>query len=490
MRPRAALYARISEKDEKFDKVELQLKRLTKLAKDNGYLVVDEWTDEKSGWSGVTRKGWLDLLAGVAAKKYDVVLAVAEDRFSRNSQEKIGFQVECAKAGVTWHTISGGIVNPKDASGGLLGTITGAIAEYESNIKSLRLKARFEDETSKGNPLWGTRPFGYKLNRLELEPTEAVELKKAYRTILSGGSIYGIIKDWNERGVRTSTGRSWSYATVQQMLRRPRNAGIVMRHDVPQNDVQAAWETIVSPQDWQAVMDILSDSKRRTAPGRKQSHLSAGLIKCGVCGGVMRSASVKLKGVVTPIYKCSAKMNVQALGERHTSIQTNLLDPMIREAVVSAFVFGPEEAVPGLDAPDTDPLEASLSAVRGARARIVKLVASDLIDEGDAAKELGELKAKEAGIVEQLAELARSNAQASMAVDLRKGLWSTKRVSFDQVAKAKVALRERFDGLDLDKKRELVRQHLDVTIYPGRSADRVKIHYKRAAALNDEAEIA
>jgi site-specific DNA recombinase len=445
--------------------------------------------DGISAFSGKPRTGWLKLLSDLKSGDFEVVLAVAEDRLARSSEEKIGFQSACSKYGITWHTIAGGKLDPSSAGGSMMSTITGAIAQYESAIKVERLRARFAEETALGNPLWGTRPFGYARDRLTLDPVEAPLLQEAYAVILAGGSIYSIIKGWNSRGIRTSTGKEWSYATVQQMIRRPRNAGIVMRNDEEQVGVVAAWAPIIDRADWDAAMAILSDPKRRTAPGRKQAHLAAGLAICGVCGAPMRSASVRLKGVLTPILKCSTKANLQTTTERHPTIQLDRLDPLIRAEVVSAFLVGPANLVPadGLGSPAK--LDAELSIARAARARLIGLVAKDLIAEGDAAVELGEIKNREAAIEEQLSELARSSARAAMTVDLRAELFAGNTVSFNDSAKVKMLLGERFDALPIEKRRELVRTLLDIRIGLGRSIDRVAITHRIVHSLND-AEVA
>ena len=52
-------------------------------------------------------------------------------------------------------------------------------------------------------------------------------------------------------------------------------------------------------------------------------------------------------------------------------------------------------------------------------------------------------------------------------VDLRADLWGGGRVSLENVSEARSALRERFEGLPLAQRRELVRALLDVrTILP------------------------
>ncbi len=69
----------------------------------------------------------------------------------------------------------------------------------------------------------GTRPFGYRSDRLTVEPTEAAAIREAAARIRAGDSLRGLASDWNARGLRTVTGRDWSAQVLRRMLTsRPR----------------------------------------------------------------------------------------------------------------------------------------------------------------------------------------------------------------------------------------------------------------------------
>lgn len=480
---------RISETKEDHDSVATQRKRLMEFAAANEYEVVYERDDDgRSAFSGKPRPGWLALLTDMKAQKFDVILAVAEDRLARNSMEKTGFQVDCARAGVTWHTIAGGRVDPADAGGALLATITGAVAQYESAIKVERLKARFEEETQNGRPLWGVRPFGYQKDRMTLELSEAEQIRWAYSVVLSGGTIYSILKRWNESGILTSRGGPWSYAAISQLLKRPRNAGIVERLGsvVP---VAAQWETIVDRETYDSAIAVLRDPRRRTAPGRKQVHLAAGIARCGVCGAVMRSAGTRINGEVVTHYRCSSKANLQAGRDtrRHSAIQTRVLDRLARDAVVQAFVVGPNELIP---ARSESP--ASLLSLRSklteAKAKLIGLVADGLAEPRDVAKELTEIRDETAGIEAQLAQLSQQSAHAAMTVNLKTKLWEENQKArfWENAADTARALSGTFDALPIEQRRELVRSLLTIEVGPGRGTERVVITHLVVLGLNDE----
>ncbi len=509
--PRAVLYARISDDEPDYDKPAVQLGNLRKVAKAAGYHIVDEFHDRVSAYANAKgelkdRPGYEAMVRGVGTGRYDVVLAVHPDRLSRDTSTASVFKQLCRRNGVNIHTKTMGLLNLDDPMERAMSSVMDVFSELDVAVRMAKQADRFEDEVSHGRPLWGTRPFGYNADRLTLNEEEAKEIRWAYDVVLGGGTLYSIITSWNQRGILTTSagqvrksksGRKvevtgqWSYATVQQLLRRPRNAGIVMHNDVEQVGVKARWETLVTREELEAVTAILTDSKRNTAPGRKGRkpvHLLSSVIYCAVCGAVMRSGSMVSSGKRVSIYKCSSKANGGNVGERHPTIRTTAIDALVREAVVDAFVFGPADLL-GTDegVESTAPLDAELSKLRASRSRLLQLVEiDDRIDMADVASQLAGIKSREQELESQLAERARNAAQAGMTADLRRGLFGQGQVSFKRVGMAREALGERFDALPLEQRKVLVRDLLDVRVGLGRSMSRVTVHHLVVESLNGD----
>ncbi len=115
MTPRSH-HGRISQKDENTPAVVNQIEACRQIAADAGYTVEAVFSDDGiSAYSGKDRPGFLDLLTGIEAGRFDVVMAVAEDRFTRSTSEKLAFSSICTKAGVTWHTKATGKLDPSTA---------------------------------------------------------------------------------------------------------------------------------------------------------------------------------------------------------------------------------------------------------------------------------------------------------------------------------------------------------------------------------------
>lgn len=144
---RAAVYARISQNDSNTPAVAKQIVACRKIVESAGYSLAEEHIYEDDGISafkGKERPGFPDLLTGIEAGLFDVIVAVAEDRFTRSTNEKLAFQSMCTKAGVIWHTGSG-VLDPSTAQGGLMATLAGAIAEFESAVKAERIRRSVSD---------------------------------------------------------------------------------------------------------------------------------------------------------------------------------------------------------------------------------------------------------------------------------------------------------------------------------------------------------
>ena len=72
--------------------------------------------------------------------------------------------------------------------------------------------------------------------------------------------------------------------------------------------------------------------------------------------------------------------------------------------------------------------------------------------------------------------------------DAHAQLWSGSKANLKDVTKAKAQIRERFEGMDLEQRRALVRGMVQVTITNGRGPGRVKVRHLVATSLNDHAE--
>ncbi|WP_201466002.1 recombinase family protein [Janibacter melonis] len=285
MKPRAAIYCRISESDLHVDKPENQLRDCKRLCDEAGYEVVATYRDDgvSAYKKGVVRPQYERMKEELAAGAFDVLVAVAQDRLTREKWEPYLLAQTCDEHGVRWHTVAEGVIDfETDTMGGVRVGFTGSQNTAESQNKSRRATAANAHRRAAGLPISGPRPFGFEVDRIRHRQDEADEIRWAYSVILGGGSLYAVLKEWNARGVLPSTQADapdalarlsteisrreeiglavtpamekrrarlamlaeeppgWSYATLQQLLRRARNAALVEYDGQVMDDVIAA----------------------------------------------------------------------------------------------------------------------------------------------------------------------------------------------------------------------------------------------------------
>lgn len=490
---RAAIYCRISETDARTPKVEIQEARCRALAEREGFEVQEAHVyadDGISGYRFVDRPDWKRLVAAIPSGAFDVILATEETRFTRQPQEKYAFELTCDASGVTWHTELDGPTDPSTSNGAFSSEIRAAFARQESRRKAERQRAAFDARLSKGEPLWGGRPFGYEVDRKTLRPVEAAQVRWAIETILNGGTIYSIIKRWNGDGLLTARGKPWSYAQVQQVLKRPRNAGLVERRGEILYDVSATWEPIITREQHERLMAILRDPSRAVTRVRDPRWLCAGLALCGRCGAPMRSAGANYKGESFTVYRCSSRMNAVAGGERHAAHRADVLDARVGAAIVSAFLMGPASMVDSVGkAPSDVPvLLERLVALRREKENLVEVAMIGGVD-GAVRRQLTALNDEEAAIEARIRARELESARASMFVASRRALFGSGVVHFADAVTASQEIQERFETLSLAERRVLVRELVTVTVHPGRRPDRVLIHHRVVTSLNEEPSV-
>ncbi|WP_372430390.1 recombinase family protein [Janibacter melonis] len=203
MKPRAAIYCRISESDLHVDKPENQLRDCKRLCDEAGYEVVATYRDDgvSAYKKGVVRPQYERMKEELAAGAFDVLVAVAQDRLTREKWEPYLLAQTCDEHGVRWHTVAEGVIDfETDTMGGVRVGFTGSQNTAESQNKSRRATAANAHRRAAGLPISGPRPFGFEVDRIRHRQDEADEIRWAYSVILGGGSLYAVLKEWNARG--------------------------------------------------------------------------------------------------------------------------------------------------------------------------------------------------------------------------------------------------------------------------------------------------
>lgn len=520
---RAAIYCRISQQDVRVDKVQNQEKDCRDFAARCGYVVVEEAVyadDGISAYKDRDRPGYDEMLGDAEAGKFDVIVATAEDRFNRNPKASLLLAGACAEGGVMWHTLKDGWVDPSSDEGEFQAYFRGWSARKEQRDKAFRISNKNNRLREEGLPIVGVRPFGFEVNRIDHRQDEAELIREAYAHILSGGKLYGLVKSWNDRGIQTSLAKDraamraagkpvpfdvrnekliadgkepkpepsgWSYQSLGQLLKRPRNAGIVEQGRDPDTrkpvltGIKAQWEPIVSREDWELVCAILNDPARKIVANREPRWLCAGLAICGACGAVMRSGLGSDRKGSFSVYRCGSKTipTEDSKKIRHASVKTDALHALVVEEIANAFMYGAPQAMPSrrVEFEELAALQARLREVRQGMIDNSDLVGTPGFPVATAKRRGAELAAEEEALEEQIRHHATRSAHAAMVVESRTALFlgekvpgkTGKRVSLAKAGQVRDELAARFESLPLAQQRTLVRSMLKITVNPWKS---------------------
>jgi site-specific DNA recombinase len=324
---RTALYARLSQdRNGESTSIDRQLADSRAFASARGWEVVEEYTDrDLSAYSGAERPGLEAMLSAVQDGHVDVVVAWKLDRLLRRSRdwERVWSIAEAAGANVA--TVQDSIDTSSPMTGKLVPRLMTMVGELESESISIRARSKAAEIARAGRHHGGgTRPFGLSADWSRVRPTEAALIHEAARRVLDGDSLHGIAIEWNQRGVKTSTGGHWRAEALRQMLVSPRIAGLRSHRGAIVGS--GGYPAILDEPTFRALEARLQQRRGSRGP-QPRAHLLSGILHCSRCGRPMVGHRDE-NDVVR--YMCQPKPR----GCGGTLIKAAPMDDMIREAVL------------------------------------------------------------------------------------------------------------------------------------------------------------
>ena len=230
----------------------------------------------------VVRPAYEEMLLAVRAKRIDGILAWKLDRFVRRSADFERLWETCDRSGAFLTSAMEPIDTSTDLGLALVRVLV-AFASLESATTGVRLRAKFREQAEEGTPHRTAAAYGIKKGWKELEPEQADRLREAATRVLAGEGIRRIVLEWNERGVPTLTGARWSHQALRGMLLQPRLASLLQHNGEVLG--KGNWPAIIDEATHERLKALLTDPKRRNVRGGGMPHLLSGVLRCGVCGG-------------------------------------------------------------------------------------------------------------------------------------------------------------------------------------------------------------
>lgn len=367
----AALYARISsDPQQQLKGVDRQLEDCMKAAESKGWIIYDRYVDNDiSAYSGVERPEYNRLKADIAAGEIDVVITWTTDRLFRNPRELEDWITISIKKNVFIHSSSSDSeLNLSSLQSVVMARVITTFANYEVGMTTMRIKRKHLELAQSG--AWpNARVYGYLANA-EVVPAEAEIIREMVDRYLAGEQLNGIARDLNARRVPTLKNSQWRAATIVNILRAPRIAGLrVHRGEIA---AKGTWEPIIDE-------DVSHILRARLTPGRSpvprggpRKHLLVGILVCGRCGtGMVRGLGGKQK---TPNYRCPKNEGATACG-RMTIVADKAEDFIFQVACKALDV-----AVEGNEPEVQNDYSAKLLKIEAKKEEIMDDFTADLID--------------------------------------------------------------------------------------------------------------
>ena len=387
---RVALYARYSSDLQRDASIEDQLRLCRGHAERQGWTVVDSYSDRAISGASMLRSGLQELIADAARGRFDIVLAEAMDRLSRDQEDIAGLYKRLSFADVRIVTIAEGDISEMHI--GLKGTMN-ALFLKDLALKTHRgLRGRVEAGKSGGG-----NAYGYKIIRSfaadgtptagerEIDPVEAETVRRIFRDFVNGQSPWAIAHALNKENIPGPSGVGWGQSTINgnaergtgilnnelyigrlvwnrlRYVKDPATGKRVSRPNPPESWVvtEVPELRIVDEELWKAARDFRGKARKQAARNsaedtgsptktgfwshQRPNHLLTGLMRCGVCGGGYSKISATLFG-------CAAARNKGTCGNRQNirvetlddivlaGLKHRLMDPAIFKEFAAAFV--------------------------------------------------------------------------------------------------------------------------------------------------------
>ncbi len=380
---RAVIYARYSSDNQREASIKDQVYKCTQELTRLNARCVNTYTDAAISGSTRLRPAFQRLLQDARASAFDLVIAEALDRLSRDQEDVAGLFKQLKFQGIQLITLSEGEITELHI--GLKGTMNALF------LKDLAIKTHrgMEGQVRRGKSAGG-KAYGYDVVRQysedgspisgerKINRAEAEVVQRIFTLFAAGQSPRSIARSLNEGNVPSPGGRLWSDTTIRGHA--TRRTG-VLRNDLyrgkllwnkqhyvkdPNTGRRLArlnpakewiWQDVpglrvIDDRLWDAVQERLDGIRSSTLvkkalaqriwEKRRAKHLLTGLTKCGICGGSLTSvggdylACSKARKQGT----CTNKRGVR----RHllenlvlTGLKDNLMKPEMVEEFVRAY---------------------------------------------------------------------------------------------------------------------------------------------------------
>ena len=222
---RAAVYARYSSNNQRDASIEDQVRQCRARIDREDWTLTQVYSDAAISGATVLRPGYQKLLEDSRNGAFDVVVAEALDRLSRDQEDIAGLYKQLTFAGVRLITLSEGEVNELHV--GLKGTMNALYLKDLADKTRRGLEGRVRLGRSGGGLCYGYEVIRDRDGRgspdrggRRIIEDEARIIRRIFEAFAAGKSPRAIAVALNKEGIRGPRGRSWGPSTIYGNWRR------------------------------------------------------------------------------------------------------------------------------------------------------------------------------------------------------------------------------------------------------------------------------
>jgi site-specific DNA recombinase len=422
MKKRAVIYARYSSDRQTSRSIDDQVRVCKELALKEGMEVIEIFTDPGvSGASMLERPGIQALLAAARRREFDVVLAEALDRVSRDLEGTANIFKRLQYADVELHTVAETRITTIHV--GFKGTMNAGFLDdlkqktrrgLEGVVRSGRSGGGISYGYDVAPSIAGGSPRGHRF----INGAEAAIVRRIFSEYVSGKGPKAIVTQLNKEGIAGPRGRAWGLTTI--LGNRSRGTGLlnnelyigrliwnrleyrkdpetgrrvsrlkpeteVTKVDVPDLRIieQSVWELTKERQGERLAKAPRQSNGHRPWDRRRPRYLLSGLARCGACGAQYIAINSRQFG-------CSAVKNGGSCNNRFNFARTELeervlgglRDELMAPALFAEFAQEFERQMSSLDSGERDERATLAGQLERIAKQLKKAVAAFLEDDG------------------------------------------------------------------------------------------------------------
>ena len=333
MKKRGVIYARYSSDRQNEQSITGQVDVGKKWANNNDIEIIDIYYDEALTGKTDKRPAFQKMIKDAKNGLFDYIIVYKLDRFARNRYDSAIYKAQLKKYGVK---VISAMENITDGPEGIiLESLLEGMAEYYSANLAQNVLRGMHQKAEQGKYMGGTVPLGYKIDadkNYVIDENSAFLVKQIYDRYANGYTIKEIIKELNDAGHKSSTGKSFTYNSLHRLLSNPKYIG---RYEYLDTVLEDYIPRIIDDETYEKVQQRVKLNKR--APARAKANVDyylTGKLFCGSCGSNMVGDSgTSSTGVTHYYYSCIEKKRRH--GCKKKSVKKDWIEKLITDVTIN-----------------------------------------------------------------------------------------------------------------------------------------------------------